>query len=356
MNAPVDRQGFVRSNLHVLAAVVLTIAALFGCGLLFFGSLLPHANARNLIAAQVVGAEQSLADTQSVQAQTPDRLRAQIAAAQAALAPAYDALLTDLQAGMILNGLYQYAGATGVTITHLQNQTASAPGDRPAYRIITVRLQAQGAARNLIDFVTRIREAASKSFVFNAINVIVTNERSNVLLLDITLYTSPNATGKGLAQDTPPIPIPPPATSVEQQLTQQLDNAWKVENWPEVLRVLDQIKTINPNYPNLTEKMYAAHVNYGYRLLAAGKVEDARAEFNRALAIKPNGGEAYQALALTNTPTPIPSGQIIYVVNPGDTLFSIARRHGVTLTALKAANGLTDNIIHVGRKLIIPRP
>jgi len=355
MNAPVDRQGFVRSNLHVLAAVALIIAALFGCALLFFGNLLPQANTRNVIAAQVSGAQQALADVQSVQAQTPDRLRAQIAAAQAALAPAYDALLTDLQAGMILNGLYQYAGATGVTLTHLQNQTAAAPGDPPAYRVITVQLQAQGAARSLIDFVTRIREAASKSLVFNSINVIVTNERSNILLLDMTLYTSPNATGKGLAQSTAPVTLPP-TSSVEQQLTQQLDNAWKAEDWPEVLRVLDQIKAVNPNYPNLFEKMYAAHVNYGYRLLAANRVEDARAEFNRALAVKPNGGEALQALARINTPAPGPVGQTTYVVVYGDTLFSIARRHGVTLAALKTANGLTDNIIHVGQKLIIPKP
>lgn len=47
----------------------------------------------------------------------------------------------------------------------------------------------------------------------------------------------------------------------------------------------------------------------------------------------------------------------IYTVQPGDTPGGIARRYGVSLQALKQANGITAtpwNMLRVGQKLIIP--
>jgi len=41
-------------------------------------------------------------------------------------------------------------------------------------------------------------------------------------------------------------------------------------------------------------------------------------------------------------------------VQRGDTLYSIARRYGSTVDAVKAANGLTSNNINPGQQLIIP--
>ena len=43
-----------------------------------------------------------------------------------------------------------------------------------------------------------------------------------------------------------------------------------------------------------------------------------------------------------------------YVVQPGDTLYSISRRFGVTVAALRAANSLSDNDIASGQTLRIP--
>jgi LysM repeat protein len=43
-----------------------------------------------------------------------------------------------------------------------------------------------------------------------------------------------------------------------------------------------------------------------------------------------------------------------YVVQSGDTLFSIARRFGVTVAALRAANGLSGNSIRAGQTLQVP--
>jgi len=43
-----------------------------------------------------------------------------------------------------------------------------------------------------------------------------------------------------------------------------------------------------------------------------------------------------------------------YTVQPGDTLFLIARRYGVTIQQIRQANQLTSDIINVGQRLFIP--
>ena len=61
-----------------------------------------------------------------------------------------------------------------------------------------------------------------------------------------------------------------------------------------------------------------------------------------------------------STPTPwptIPPGQqVIYVVQMGDTLYSIARRHGTTVEAIAQVNDIANvSYIQAGQQLIIPR-
>lgn len=50
-----------------------------------------------------------------------------------------------------------------------------------------------------------------------------------------------------------------------------------------------------------------------------------------------------------------PTSDVLYVVQPGDTLAGIAARFGISLENLMRANGLTDpDIITVGQRLLIP--
>ncbi|MGB9886046.1 MAG: LysM peptidoglycan-binding domain-containing protein [Moorellales bacterium] len=53
---------------------------------------------------------------------------------------------------------------------------------------------------------------------------------------------------------------------------------------------------------------------------------------------------------------PAIAAQGLYTVQPGDTLWEIARRHGTDVQTLKTLNGLTSNLIRVGEELRLPAP
>jgi LysM repeat protein len=55
--------------------------------------------------------------------------------------------------------------------------------------------------------------------------------------------------------------------------------------------------------------------------------------------------------AVTPPPT---GGPVTYVVQPGDTLFRIAKRFGTTVRAIQIANGIRGTWIRVGQTLVIP--
>ncbi len=71
----------------------------------------------------------------------------------------------------------------------------------------------------------------------------------------------------------------------------------------------------------------------------------------------PNYIYAGQRLAIPGSGSSTPNssgGAGTYVVQRGDTLFSIASRHGTTVAALMQVNGLSSSIIYVGQRLAIP--
>lgn len=53
--------------------------------------------------------------------------------------------------------------------------------------------------------------------------------------------------------------------------------------------------------------------------------------------------------------TPVPTPTTIHIVQPGETLASIAKRYGVTVEAIVEVNDLADpDVIEAGQELIIP--
>ena len=61
-----------------------------------------------------------------------------------------------------------------------------------------------------------------------------------------------------------------------------------------------------------------------------------------------------QEIMVQKTKSP-QSNQSIYVVQKGDTLYSIARKLNVDLNVLMRKNDLKDNTIYLGQELILPK-
>lgn len=49
-----------------------------------------------------------------------------------------------------------------------------------------------------------------------------------------------------------------------------------------------------------------------------------------------------------------PAGQTVYIVQSGDSLWSIARKLGITVAELRAYNNLTSDILQIGQVLLVP--
>ncbi|HEX4893398.1 MAG TPA: LysM peptidoglycan-binding domain-containing protein [Hyphomicrobiaceae bacterium] len=72
----------------------------------------------------------------------------------------------------------------------------------------------------------------------------------------------------------------------------------------------------------------------------------------RALADQPQTGVPPAA---TRRPSPAGGNGQVVVVQKGDTLSALARRHNVSVTELKRANALSTDVIREGQRLTVPR-
>jgi len=384
----------IKDRLSLLALLAVIVIG-FADVLLVRSSIIPRWRDKGDLASQLAEADKALEKAQKAQEASPDGLRKQIAAAQARLNDVAGAFLSDSQAAEVRNKLYQYASESQVEIASLQTQP---PPEKKtnAYDVTKFRLQANGAFPNLMGFLSRIKEAAFESFIMTNVNL-TEGEKQDTLSMDITIYTSPYSSG-AVVQPTPiitptgtpvltpvatplgtptpvaiptgtpvptpvatPIVTPSPMLTVEEQLAQSLHEPWAAKDWEKVIRIVEQILAINPDYDDMNQKLYAAHVNYGRQFAAEGRLEEAKAEFTRALEIKPDGGEAIAELKALAGETPAPAvtpttqpQYIIHVVQPGEWLYQIARMYGTTAQAIMAANGLTSSTIHPGQRLRIP--
>ena len=59
-----------------------------------------------------------------------------------------------------------------------------------------------------------------------------------------------------------------------------------------------------------------------------------------------------QVLKLPSSDTP--KDNVVYTVQKGDSLYSIAREYGTTVDALKKLNNITSNTLSIGQKLLLP--
>lgn len=182
---------------------------------------------------------------------------------------------------------------------------------------------------------------------------------------------------------TPTITPSPTATlTQEERLTQlmlQIEAAWSASDWPLVLNLIEQVIAIDPTYDEIQDKKYYALLNYGWQLLTQGRCTESLNQFRQAILIKPAGEEARLGLEAvsrycviptptstptlppepTPLPTPTPPPQTVsqpfrYVVQRGDTLYSLAKRYGTTVQAIMQINGKMTTALREGETILIP--
>jgi len=76
-------------------------------------------------------------------------------------------------------------------------------------------------------------------------------------------------------------------------------------------------------------------------------------ELSGALTGTPSDTKETAELASADTTPEMKTGSMIHVVKPGETLYRISRRYGVSVDKIKKWNKLPDEIIEVGQKLIV---
>ncbi len=294
---------FFRDNLYAMLAVILIVVIGAGYVIFYSSTIAPGLANRHRLIALLADARKSLVDTRAVSEQSPATLQARWASAQATLTAASSLLLSPAQTSQITDALYQYASASHVSITDLQMQPMTNPSDKNVLSITTARLQVQGDSHQLADFVSRIKEAATKGFVINNLSI-TADKAASRLTMDVTLYTAlfPSIIAPADLQTSGQSAVSNSPAAISAQLLPTSS--------PQSTPTSAIIPTAVPPTPTLVP------------------------------------------------PTPTPSKPApqttTYVVRPADTLYAVARRFGVTMEAIMAANGLATYNIFVGQQLIIP--
>ena len=243
-------------------------------------------------------------------------------------------------------------------MTDLQAQPTANNVQKSLYDVRQFRVSLSGDMVQLMEFVSRLRETAVSSIQLTHLKI-ATGPETDTLTMDLLLYTSPYADGTALAelpQAPTPFPQPtasPPEIAPEDALAAQVHETWSREDWPATIALIEQLLAMDASYPEMSEKLHAAHVNFGYQLVDRGDTAGAQLQFEKALALNPNGSAALAGLQSLAPPAST-AQPTRYQVQQGDTLFSIARRHGISVDALRAVNGLTGNEIAIGQELLIP--
>lgn len=111
-------------------------------------------------------------------------------------------------------------------------------------------------------------------------------------------------------------PYTPPESGKVKYVVQLGDSLWSIAN--KFGTTVDEIKRVN----NLTSNI----ITVGQQLLIPGS-------------------------GLTPTP---PSGNIVYVVKAGDSLWLIANKFDTTVEEIKRINNLTSNVLSIGQQLFVP--
>ena len=325
-----------------------------------------------------------IAQLQTTQETDPEVLHRRIEDARHELRAVLAGFPTTQQADDEIGRYAQYASELGTQLVRLEAML-SAPEDevQPAYREQRFLLGVRGDMPQLLRFLGRVSNVPYRGLVVDNITIrpdgAVGDATDGMANADLAVYAS------GLAIAAAPFPeqaaAPPTDTAGQSDNISEIEAfMWRAiadQDWAAATAHGRHILQIDPGRQDSVRALYHVHLNWGRALAAAGLVAEAQQQFTEALALVPGGQEALEAqeglLALA-TPTPGPAGAIprasplaalpeptagpplalTYTVRHGDTLSSIAARHGSTVAAVMQANNLGNATIYAGQQLVIP--
>ena len=156
------------------------------------------------------------------------------------------------------------------------------------------------------------------------------------------------ATNPPVADTNPPVPVPPPATNVAPVIVTP-----PVVTPPPVEPAAGS--TYEVVQGDTLAKIAKAHGVTLKALEAANPGVDPKKLHIKQKLVIPAGTPAAEATgAAPSAAATDLGGEKNYTVKSGDTLSKIAKRNGISVKALRAANSLTTDHISVGQKLKVP--
>lgn len=305
---------YVPNKAQLGAQGPMILLGVLGVGLLLavILSLVPALKTLDQELATLSDAEQQVTDAQAAQVAEQQIIRKQIELARSGTLSKTRVLLTKAQASSTLDQLYQLASSTNVRIVTLQNQPTPETDKTTTIDTTRFRLNVAGELLDLLNFIALTKQTIpSQAFLFS--NVSVSEESQNgVLLMDLVLFTSSSLTTQALSDSV--------AATQPMTATQSITVTAPV-SVPEATPVLT---------PTVDASSYL---------------------------VKPDNWPSEWAWPPSTTPTvqPTPTQQYkTYIVQPGDSLSTIASQFNTTVQDLVTANKLGDYTIYVNQKLLVP--
>ncbi len=203
--------GLIAQKIVTLLPVLMLGMLIMGLMLFAVSNIVPQIQAYADLNANVQGARAAV----TALAPDPDEatvLGAQLEGAVSARDAAAARFATDTQADGILDTLYRYADAQGVTIVTLRTQQNLDEDPSGPYALRSFRLQVDGALRELMAFVVGLREASVPAVQVSAVSINPADAAQTYsLMLDLRLSTSLYASGEVFV-DLPHLAVPVPPT------------------------------------------------------------------------------------------------------------------------------------------------
>lgn len=368
MNIFSDLRDYIPTGdrLYTLLAVIIIIVVLLGYGFFIGNNLLPDIKARSELAEGFTQAEQDLINLQKTSENAEQNAQQEITVAQSGLEQAAANFMSQEQAANTLQNIYVYAANNNVIIVDLKTLPIAEKDPSIPIDTNSFALEVEGNIANLLSFMGSIQEIVYRSFLVDAVNIAQGEDQAK-LTMNVSILTSPYApqSDEGTASNETPAGgqtggetgaglLPTPIVITHEYLESQLDAVWAGSDWPAAIEILEQLVIMKPGDQETVEKLYAAHVNYGYLFRSANQTENAQNQFDLALSIKPNGIEAQEGLEACSAAQGSSPQFVSHTVQAGETLYSISRKYGADVQAIKLANNLPDNTIKTGQVLTIP--